>query len=254
MPGPRVPYPSLTCTMKKLPASLLVLVLSGLLLAPSHALSSGYPTAAARSASSRAGFIEFGRWDVCMPIEYSVDWTGAPRSARRDLLSVVRLIGTMTGLEFRDTGATPRIPRSANRFPEGRHVIIGWTSSKKSELLGRGTLGTAWRNIKSSSTADGPSIITAAVVFDASRARNLRPGFGPRGHATLILHEMLHAVGLSHSASRSSVMYPTMGYGPGRMSTADKRTLRRLYPKSLVETCGIPTTTTTEPEDPEFES
>jgi hypothetical protein len=180
------------------------------------------------------------RWNPCKPVLYSVRWKGAPASAKRDFRLALRALAAATGLRFVDTGRTPRVPQARGDLPYGsREVIVTWTDPNETAMLPRGVYGYAGSTFVWSQT--GRDATVGFILFHSAGARRLRPGLGPTSVGALIVHEWGHVLGLSHSPSGSSVMYPYLNGGPGRLSAIDRRALRRLYRHDRTE-C-VPSTT-----------
>lgn len=71
----------------------------------------------------------------------------------------------------------------------------------------------------------GTRTIRVDVYLDRrwSRHQSYRTRLG------LACHELGHAVGLGHSSSRGSCMYPTANYAASHLSVRDRETLRAMY-------------------------
>lgn len=172
------------------------------------------------------------RWDPCKTIQYQVNWAHAPEHAEADLAAALAALHGATGLRFEYTGTsdeTPQTGRSKDLRSGGRSpVLIAWSGITDSDLLADGKLakGVAyWVEIGQVREYRG-----GAIVINAERAGTLHPGFGRRGHATLLLHEWGHVLGLAHSDAGDSVMHHALARGDGRLGPSDEDALMALYP------------------------
>lgn len=80
----------------------------------------------------------------------------------------------------------------------------------------------------------GPEIheVNGIEALTVNRARSgLNLAYSPRLRDSIAVHELGHALGLDHSAQRSSVMYP-VDQGVDRLSAADRQALRKIYPSA----------------------
>ncbi len=70
------------------------------------------------------------------------------------------------------------------------------------------------------------TILEDRITFvEVTIANDLELALLPRA----VLHELLHALGLDHDESRSSVMHPELSARPSRLTESDVALLRRIY-------------------------
>jgi hypothetical protein len=74
----------------------------------------------------------------------------------------------------------------------------------------------------------GPHAYVGWAVLDISAIDELPAGGGPRSLQTLIIHEVLHALGLGHTNEPGSVMQPGLASPTGTLGDADIAGLGRL--------------------------
>jgi hypothetical protein len=96
----------------------------------------------------------------------------------------------------------------------------------------RGVGGAYWTDV-----GDRGEIAGSYGVINVQRAKGLQPGFGPNSHGALLLHELLHTLGLRHQQRRDSIMHPYLNKGAGELGRIDRTNLRRLYPPELLRSC-----------------
>ena len=164
----------------------------------------------------------------CTPITWVYDDRGRPKGAteasmRRDIRGTFSRIAKVTGTRFVES--TDRSLISSD------HVItIGWRNLGPVSTGGHG--GPRW------STLDGQSTVTGDVRLNSNpRSRWTsdaaagfgQTGWGPAGRGWLIVHEVLHALGLDHTNDRSQVMYP-VNHGQARFGAGDIAGMQALFP------------------------
>ncbi|WP_127783059.1 matrixin family metalloprotease [Rhodococcus sp. X156] len=171
------------------------------------------------------------RWDACRPIHYRLNLAAQP-DALGDVQTALQEITAASGLIFVHDGPSTEIPQAHGAQAESPLLIAMATAEGPfaSELLAEAsphTLGIAgWGAARTGADEDAQhwQITSAYVVINA--ASELRPGSGAGLSASrvrVLMHEVAHAVGLSHVSDRHQVMYPvTAGqaavWGPGDLA------------------------------------
>jgi hypothetical protein len=156
------------------------------------------------------------RWDPCAgPITWTFNPDHSPTRALRQLRSGFKRVTRATGLDFEYAGRTDQKPNPFGRnIRNGADVIIGWRTARDYDLFadnpqvvgeGGNTHSYGFRE------GDGRRVskaLSGGVVLNASRDRRLGDGYG-RGYTwgEVIIHEIAHVLGLSHTPSRKQVMY-----------------------------------------------
>lgn len=175
------------------------------------------------------------RWDPCTVIGYRVNKRQAAKGWRRDVRGALRRVSEGTGYRFVFRGRTRKFPQSDsnNWFPNDTQLVIAWAKPAQSSLL-RKYPGAAGVGAALSSggyyNGDGTStyqIKKGMVVIDSRFKR--KAGFG-RGYTRgeLLMHEVGHAMGLSHVGTSKQIMYPYMTkrkarFGKGDLTGMQKR-------------------------------
>jgi hypothetical protein len=84
------------------------------------------------------------------------------------------------------------------------------------------------------SQGEGAAIMRGYVVLEAKAIQKLKGGWGTgMRQSNVILHELGHASGLDHAASRKSQMYPTLtSASPSGFAAGDRAGLAKLGRKA----------------------
>lgn len=171
------------------------------------------------------------RWDACQPIHYQLNLSAQP-DALADVQTALREVTAATGLTFVHDGTSTEIPQSYGEH-SGPPLLIAMATADgpfASQLLADAsvnTLGIAGWGASRAGVDDDHQywqITSAYVVINANGG--LRPGSEAGLSASrvrVLMHELAHAVGLSHVTDRNQVMYPvTAGqaavWGPGDLA------------------------------------
>ena len=184
----------------------------------------------------------------CGPIRYAVNATEAPPGALEDLTAVLTDLTAATGQTFTPAGTTTRFPEPGD-IENGPAVgaaplTIAWahhpgtssTGAGESALLtgdevaGKATTVTAYRP-RRGLIPPKHTIEAADVVIDASLVADPAGGSwgGVSGQRAFLQHELLHALGLDHTATAGSVLgkaLPTGRYE--QLGAGDAAALRAL--------------------------
>ena len=171
------------------------------------------------------------RWNPCAPITYRVNLDQAPPGALADVQTALRAVSAAGGLQFSYLGATSRVPQRSwfSSWPAGEaQLVIGWASSSGAgssdflpggQVVGQGGWSARGGNGKAL------QIVNGVVVLDRASTL-LTSGFGSQGRGQLLLHELGHAVGLSHVSEQAQLMYPSITFSVGAFGAGDVAGLR----------------------------
>jgi hypothetical protein len=169
------------------------------------------------------------RWDPCEPISYRVNLGGTPHRNLREVRRALQQVAAATGFTFLYAGRTHGVPfargRSANRPIPGQGLVIAWTTPRRVPALAGNVVGVGGPGVSYHRDRTGWQITSAGVAIDKAGAAHLRRGMvdGP-SLMSLLLHELGHAMGLGHVASKHEVMHQGLGpwsrphYGPGDLA------------------------------------
>lgn len=175
------------------------------------------------------------RWNPCQTITWRANLDGAWPGALRNLRKAMRRTAWASGLSFRYLGSTDVVPDGTvgQTYPADTALVVAWAAPGTTPLLpadaphvlGSGG-GVAWDRMVDEAGRPAHEIRTGRVVISTRAAATLEPGFG-KGHTrgSLLIHEIGHAVGLGHVASRAQLMNPTVQDTVDRWGRGDLRGL-----------------------------
>jgi len=179
------------------------------------------------------------RWS-CDPIQYRINAkkSGGTKSAIRDVKEAVKRISKASGIKFIYRGTTSESCKSAKTV-RSAHLLISWHPKGASFFHGAAGIGGYWPEIiKDTKGKERASIKHGCVAMNSGT--KLRPGFGSAYRSTpgggyqaysvrgqVLLHELGHAMGLTHVNSKKEIMYPVadLSRKPVNFGKGDKRGL-----------------------------
>ncbi len=154
------------------------------------------------------------RWDSCNRISWVFNSKSSPKRALKQVREGVRRIQRATGLDFVYKGKTTQKANPFGNDVKGADVIIGWRTAKDYKVFSQnpGTVGIGGnRYYAGYQEADGSPVnkaVQGGVVLNASMKGRLSNGFGKGATwGEVIIHELGHLVGLSHTGASSQIMY-----------------------------------------------
>ena len=148
------------------------------------------------------------RWNPCRVIPWAYNPTGQGYAALADVRRAFAKISGASGLQFRYAGETGyrELGLDDTGFPDAADIVVGWASAAEWSRLAGSVVGIGGGN--------GARVSGADVAYRMGRGyltldngHPLTPGFDQSGWGQVILHEVLHALGLGHAQERVQLMY-----------------------------------------------
>lgn len=167
------------------------------------------------------------RWNPCQPITWKANLALAPVGALEEIQTAVNRLAAATGMTFQFGGTTNVIPNDAwlHGKADARTIVVAWTSKEATDLFADTADGEGgW--YEQGTSANGEvwtwQIVRGYVLMDVGGTVDYAAGFGAGvSRGALLMHELAHAVGLSHVDDATQLMYPTLSratvadYGSG---------------------------------------
>ena len=176
-------------------------------------------------------FNPLARWDPCRTLPYWTNLKLAPANGRKLVKQAFRKIHAATGLRFKRSGSTTKVPFSTGP-DSSQHVayglVIAWSTPRKVPGLSGSTAGLGGSTAQRVGN-DPWRYVYGGAVFDATQKLPVK-GWG-KGKSTgaLLLHEIAHALGLDHVQARTQIMYPSQQSGfRGRYEAGDLNGLHKV--------------------------
>jgi len=148
------------------------------------------------------------RWNPCSVIRWRYNSTGAYSGSREHVERALARITYYTGLQFSYAGTTSYVPYAGGSAPSDADFFIGWANASQVSGLAGGVVGIGgYASVGVSGKDVGQRIVRGQLVLDLEA--KLRNGFADSGNPTwgqVMMHEILHALGLGHASGSMQVM------------------------------------------------
>lgn len=153
------------------------------------------------------------RWNPCEPISWSYNPVGQAYDALADVTAAVDRIAAASGLELDYVGASSLVYLGdEGLLVGGADLTVGWASAAQLGALVDSVVGVGGAIGRSVTGRDVRWQLTRGwVTLDRSDPLDPAPGFGPSSYGQVLMHEMLHALGLGHAEEPQQLMYPVAG-------------------------------------------
>jgi hypothetical protein len=162
------------------------------------------------------------RWDPCRVIPWAYNPNAQGYPALPDVQRAFAKISGASGLRFRYVGETGyrEIGLDDAGFPATADIVVGWASAAEWSRLEGTVVGIGG--------GQGGRVSGADVAYRMRRGyltldngHPLTPGFDQSGWGQVILHEVLHALGLGHARERVQLMYGSASRDNVRFGAGD---------------------------------
>jgi matrixin len=165
------------------------------------------------------------RWNPCEPITWSYNPVGQAYNALPDVTKAFANIAAASGLNLEYAGASPLvylgIPSS---LVGGADITVGWASASQLSRLVGSVVGVGGAIGSQITGRDVQWELTRGwVTLDNDDPLEPAPGFGASSYGQVMMHEMLHALGLGHATSPTELMAGVASaqnttFGPGDLA------------------------------------
>ncbi len=164
------------------------------------------------------------RWDPCQAIPWAYNPTEQGYAALDDVRRAFAKISGASGLRFKYVGETAHrvLGSLGSGFPTEADIVVGWANESQWSTLAGGVVGVGGGSgIRVSGGDVAYRMQRGYLTLDNGHA--LPGGFDQRGWGQVILHEVLHALGLGHAQEQVQIMYGTahrdnVRFGAGDLS------------------------------------
>ena len=182
-----------------------------------------------RASSYKLNATAYGapHWDYCKPFTYMVNPDRMTPSLRVDIEQALDKFANASGIRFQYAGTTDFVPfrdlKALTKFGDGQLLIFAVSDKTIVNYLSGTAVAVGGSSFDFNE--NGESLYyEGGVVIDGEDGMNLKPGFGPRGRGTMMLHELGHVAGLAHVNDETQLMIPSMSrtnrgqYGAGDLA------------------------------------
>lgn len=155
-------------------------------------------------------------WDPCRPVGYVVNPATTPAGGRYLFSEAVAEVQRVTGLVFVDEGLTDEVPRDdrpamlpARYGQRWAPVLVAWSEPGVAPGLAGSIAGFAGPVTVDGSEPDTRRFVSGQVVLDGPQLAEMAAG--PAGLArarAVLVHELVHLIGLDHVDDPDQLMYP----------------------------------------------
>ena len=157
------------------------------------------------------------RWDPCTVITWSYNPSGEAYNALPDVKRAFAKIAGVSGLRFlytRDQGDFRFVGSNDDLDAMPEKMVVGWASAQEFPDLAPDEYGDAvgigggTAHLVAGADVD-LQMVQGYLTLDNDAAIALAPGFNGSGWGQVMMHEILHALGLGHAKSATQLMYGT---------------------------------------------
>ena len=180
------------------------------------------------------------RWDPCdgqdpQVIRWRYNASGQEYHARADVTRAIAKISGVTGLKFKYVGATSFSYRGQSEagIPGNADLFVSWANDKQYEILEDGVVGVGGGFATSQGAGELQTewrMYAGYLTLD-NGAPQVAQGFTGSGWGQIMMHEVLHAMGLGHAQNAQQLMAPfasdsNFQFGAGDLTGMHKIGLR----------------------------
>jgi hypothetical protein len=162
-------------------------------------------------------------WDHCQVIRYRINPEDAPEGWQPLVEDAVQEVSRASGLRFAYDGPTP--DRDYLERTTTAPVLIGWGSAAEHPQLAGDVAG--FGGASSVRVGDLRRYVTGAVLLDSGAFDQMQLGGRQDAMRLILVHELLHVIGLDHVEDDHELMYASY-HGQDGLGAGDEAGLQRL--------------------------
>lgn len=151
------------------------------------------------------------RWDPCTVITWSYNPSGEAYDALPDVKRAFAKIAGVSGLRFlyvRDQEDYRYLGSDEDLDGMPEKMVVGWASASEFADLYGATVGIGGGSAHLVAGADVDlQLFQGYLTLDNDQSIALAPGFNSQGWGQVMMHEILHALGLGHAKGGNQLMY-----------------------------------------------
>ncbi len=167
-------------------------------------------------------------WDPCEEVRYRINPTDGPPGGSELIRRALGRASEATGLQFADEGETDDrpFPGGVKLFGRPDPVVIGWADAAEYPDLAGPVAGVGGAAAERGSTGR-LRFVSGGIVLDVEAFTASTAEQQPRVMEAIVLHEVVHVVGLGHVGEPMELMYAD-NIGQVELGPGDREGLARL--------------------------
>ena len=168
-------------------------------------------------------------WPTCAPIDVVINQGLVDVGMNDELDQALARIEANSTFRFNVIGVRDIVPTSSwarEWQTHGAPLAVAVVDRADTDLVPEGVAATGGGDAYTSN--DKTMFASGSVVVAKDSLGRFVDGFGPSTFGNLLLHELLHSLGLAHVDSNTEVMNPLMSQTPTELGAGDRAGLQAL--------------------------
>lgn len=171
------------------------------------------------------------RWNPCEPIRWAYNPKGQGYAGLADVYRAFAKISGVSELQFRYVGETSWRYLGSIRdpdFPDQVDITVSWADEAELDDLAGPAVGIAGGSGAPAAEGTDVGFVMSRGYVALDNGHALPGGFDGPGWGQVLLHEMLHALGMGHAKGTAQVMYPVANAENTRFGAGDLTGMTRV--------------------------